>query len=237
MKNQLNKDISLLLTYFNVMILSKAFKLNKALLLLNNKSKSPFANEAGGKVSNDNNFNSTENVSNFLRTNSSYSDNTNDFDRVSSQSQTSSTFHVDYDADAELSINGKWWSTSSSRSKSAIDVSEFTENAADDAKDLRARSYAGSSSYRYDLILFPRVLDLCLNFIMNSKHQEQVERILIHNKEELEEFDSKYKENDIIFATFMKRLLYLLESCNFNIHILIENVSPDWKVAGCGFDG
>ena len=95
----------------------------------------------------------------------------------------------------------------------------------EDAKDMRTKSYSGSSSYRYDLILFPRILDFCLNFILNCKQQEQVERILIHNKEELEEFDAKHKENDIVFATFMKRLLYLLESCNFNIHILIENVS------------
>ena len=104
MKNQLTKDISLLLTYFNVMILSKAFKLNKALLLLSNKSKPTLAN--GGQEAAINS-NSTENVSNFLRTNSSYSENTNDFDRASGQSQTSSTFQVDYDADAELSINGK----------------------------------------------------------------------------------------------------------------------------------
>lgn len=57
-------------------------------------------------------------------------------------------------------------------------------------------------NYRYDLILFPRILDLCLTFIHESLNKSDIKPLAEH---------------------FFKRLLYLLETCHLNIQILISN--------------
>ena len=66
------------------------------------------------------------------------------------------------------------------------------------------------SNYRYDLILFPRILDICLTFIQESNHKPDVKPAI---------------------EIFFKRLLYLLETCNFNIQILINNVSLTFYIS------
>ncbi len=59
------------------------------------------------------------------------------------------------------------------------------------------------SNYRYDLILFPRILDLCLTYIQESNDRSDMKPTI---------------------ELFFKRLLYLLETCNFNIQILLNHV-------------
>ena len=183
MKNQLSQNPHNLLVYFNVMILSKAFKLNKVLLL---------------NTTNDNNATKTdENPS-------------RDSSRPSSLSGIQPT-HLDnscqlddYDADAELSIHENFFESSYKQR-------------------LYLNGYTSHSKYRYDLILFPRILELCLTFISSFQEEEELPQLmLVKTKQNTEQFEAKFTKTITIIEQFSKRLLYLLESCNFNIHILIN---------------
>ena len=182
MKNQLNQNPHYLLIYFNVMILSKAFKLNKVLLLNNNTDANAKADES---LSGDSSRPSS--ISGF----------------PSSQVDNSCQFE-DYDADAELSIHENFYEHSYKQR-------------------LYLNGYTSHYKYRYDLILFPRILELCLNYISSYQQTEELPQLmLVKTKENAEQFEEKFTKFNAIAEQFFKRLLYLLESCNFNIHILIN---------------
>jgi len=183
MKSELNKNPHYLLVYFNVMILSKAFKLNKVLHLNNNA-------ENG-------NFKIEETLSSDSSRPPSFS--------VFPSGNVEHSFQVDdYDADGELSIQ-----------------ENFYENSY--KQRLYLNGYTTHSRYRYDLILFPRILELCLNFISNFQQEEEIPQLmLVRTKENAGEFERKFNKFNRLSEQFSKRLLHLLESCNFNIHILIN---------------
>jgi hypothetical protein len=104
----------------------------------------------------------------------------------------------------------------------------ISENFYDNTSEHRLflNGYTSHSKYRYDLILFPRILELCLSFILTFKQEhELVDLEKVESKEDIQKFEIKYNKFNTIVEMFLKRLLYLLESCNFNIHILINNVS------------
>jgi hypothetical protein len=110
----------------------------------------------------------------------------------------------DYDADGELSIQ-----------------EIFYENTY--KQRLFLNGYTTHSKYRYDLILFPRILELCLNFINSYQQEEELPQLmLVKTQEDAEEFEKKFSKFNTLTEQFAKRLLHLLESCNFNIHILIN---------------
>ena len=126
LRKELANTPSLLLVYFNVIILAKAFKLNRILL-----EPSQVADTKLGPALN-----------------------------------------TDYDADIE------------------------TEG---QQRRFELNGYTGGSQFRYDLILLPRLLDICLGFIAETRSTHQYS------------------------AVFLKRLVHLLETCSFNIHIFLGN--------------
>jgi hypothetical protein len=83
---------------------------------------------------------------------------------------------------------------------------------------------------KYDLILFPRVLDLCITYIISVKQQQKIDlNIILGQSGEIDEdklvrFSQKYSKFNLVVEQFLKRLLYLLESCNLNVHIMLNNV-------------
>ncbi len=85
--------------------------------------------------------------------------------------------------------------------------------------------YSLHSKYRYDLILFPRILEICFNYLIQMRNGQLVELNLISSAQMATEFQAKYIKSTSVVQQFFKRILYLLESCNFNVHILINNVS------------
>ena len=180
MKNELNKNPHYLLVYFNVLILSKAFKLNKVLHLNNNADN---GNE--------------ESLSSDSSRPPSFS--------VYPTAQVDHSCQIDdYDADGELSIQ-----------------ENFYENSY--KQRLYLNGYTTHSKYRYDLILFPRILELCLNFISTYQQEEEMPHLTqVKTKESAEEFEIKFKKFNTLTEQFSKRLLHLLGSCNFNIQILIN---------------
>ncbi len=185
MKVNLNKNVDLLITYFNVMILSKAFKFDKN-LLQPNKSE---PKQSGDKMASPKKKSIVSHV------------------LIESKNTSSS---LDYEADAELSA-----------------LEGFTNN----------HHHLNNTFSKYDLILFPRILELCLNHIMATKKEQKSEILLIlkcassneTSKDDqinrMKDFELKYSKINQTSESFMKKLLYLLESCSLNIHIMLNNVS------------
>ena len=187
MKNQLNKNPHYLLIYFNVMILSKAFKLNKVLLLNNNTNNT---DTIGSNKNDDTQANDRSRPSSFSAFPANNAENTCQND--------------EYDADGELSIQENFYETTYKQR-------------------LYLNGYTSHSKYRYDLILFPRILELCLNFISSFQQDEELPQLaLVKTSEDAAQFETNFAKCNTIIEQFSKRLLYLLESCNFNIHILIN---------------
>lgn len=202
MRSQLDNNVNLLLVYFNVMIMSKAFRVNKAFQMINN-NKSLFSRTVLEEASNteelESSLSSNNSRSSSMLNQNAYSNNRtktiNSINSLKTPSYTSN-YQIDYDADTELSV-----------------LETFNEN-------------SRTTSYRYDLILFPRILELCLSYILNVKQQQRMElSAKLDLEKDLEIFDSKYLKFNTITEAFLKRLLYLLESCHFNIQIILNNVS------------
>ena len=112
MKSQLQKNSSLLLTYFNIMILSKAFKLNKGLFMtsdkehVNNEPNTEGTNSFGKKTSLPNLLESL-NAKDLQKLNI-INDNTESSNLFSPTTpNVTSGSQFDYDADIEMSFNGK----------------------------------------------------------------------------------------------------------------------------------
>ena len=105
MKTQLNKNPQLLLTYFNVMILSKAFKLNKV-LLLNNSGEIVSTTDKTEDANGLNASRVSTRPSSFSNEAIKHKESINSFG-WSSSSSSSGTFQFDYDADGELSVQGR----------------------------------------------------------------------------------------------------------------------------------
>ena len=76
---------------------------------------------------------------------------------------------------------------------------------------------------KYDLILFPKILELCLSFIIDAKKSQYLELASLNSDEAFEEFARKYSSFNKVSQTFLKRLIYLLETCNYNVQIMIYN--------------
>ena len=72
-------------------------------------------------------------------------------------------------------------------------------------------SIKSSPSYSYDLILFPHLIEICLNYII-----ENIDSMIAKQS------NSNISQSGIYF---LKRILHLLQSCNFNIQIIINYVS------------
>ena len=64
----------------------------------------------------------------------------------------------------------------------------------------------------YDLILFPHLLEISMKFI-NKNIESQIQCV-------------KFNQYSI---NFLKRLAYLLQTCNFNIQIILNNVIINCK--------
>ncbi|RNA25940.1 hypothetical protein BpHYR1_037849 [Brachionus plicatilis] len=77
--------------------------------------------------------------------------------------------------------------------------------------------------YRFDFIFYPRVLEICLNYITHIKRQQRMELISkITTLDELEKFDQKYKQFQSTSLNFLKRLLYLIETSNYNLQLILN---------------
>jgi hypothetical protein len=215
MKKELNNNLELLLVYFNVMILSKAFKLNK-IFSLNEAERDLDTRKAcrdkikslseSSTVVNDQKTDeqtkprSSTNVNELNKQN--ITSNFNNYDSSWIASSSSSTFsnishnfQFNYDADIEVSFQ---------------DQQESNEQ-----KRYDLNGYTSPSNFRYDLILFPRILEICLKCILEKKQSvESIDNL------------SKNKQNSsqqLIIEIFLKRLLHLVETCNLNIQILLNN--------------
>jgi hypothetical protein len=91
-------------------------------------------------------------------------------------------------------------------SKDSYDADEELTESFDD-------SIKSSPSYSYDLILFPHIIEICLNYII-----ENIESMIDKQS------NSNFSQSGLYF---LKRILHLLQSCNFNIQIIINYVSKD----------
>jgi hypothetical protein len=85
----------------------------------------------------------------------------------------------------------------------------------------------GGAHYRYDLILFPRVLELCLVYMVEfmKQHASTADANCADATPPKEHYTQSVKHTMLRISKFLKRLLYLLESCNLNVQIIINNVS------------
>ena len=72
-------------------------------------------------------------------------------------------------------------------------------------------STKSNANYSYDLILFPKIIEICLNYIT-----ENIESLIVKESNSNVSLPGLY---------FLKRVLHLLQSCNFNIQIIINYVS------------
>lgn len=167
LKRELHINPQLLLVYFNVTILSKAFKLNKVILL--NETDDPqlsFNHQESKLRTSTNNFNPPMHSLSTLSLTSCVSNHIGSFE---------------YDADIEMSLH---------------DSDSFVET-----KRYDLNGFMTHASFRSDLILFPKLLELCSTFIFENSTNRDIEQFAVQ---------------------FFKRLVYLLETCNYNIHILIN---------------
>jgi hypothetical protein len=94
-------------------------------------------------------------------------------------------------------------------SKDSYDADEELTESFDD-------SIKSSPSYSYDLILFPHIIEICLNYII-----ENIESMIDKQS------NSNFSQSGLYF---LKRILHLLQSCNFNIQIIINYVSKVWII-------
>ena len=111
------------------------------------------------------------------------------------------TTRTEYDADAEFS---------------AYDEDEDSE----EGKNVDQSQH---QTPKYDLILFPKILELCLSFIIDTKKRQYLELLSLNSDEAFEEFARKNSSFNKVSQTFLKRLIYLLETCNYNVQIMIYN--------------
>lgn len=235
MKSQLKTHVSLLVVYFNVMILSKAFKPNKTLTNLHHPTESfhgsfklatgsntaPGTFEANGDIDEASTRDEMAEEKSFSRQ-ASYRSSMNHANKTTTttaqHSVTNTTTHrSEYDADGELSFNDDM----------------------DDDWTTSGGGGGGQNVHKYDLILFPKILELCLSFILGVKKKQYDElkecREVINRRNEeaaanietsdcvLEAFAKKYASFDRVTHAFLKRLIYLLETCNYNVQIIIYN--------------
>ena len=207
MKAQLKNNSDLLLTFFNVMILSKAFKLDKLL-------------QTNSKNNKNNNYIS--------------------LDKLNSKSRHDLISAFDDSITSSIKIPVKKNAITESKSrlqknlsinifKTKFDSREYEGDAEQSTYEVYNESTASTNS-RYDLILFPRILELCLNYIISVRQQQRLDLSLIaSNDQNLEQtfksLDLKYDKFNANVEHFFKRLLYLLESCNLNIQTILNNVS------------
>ena len=174
LKRELHNNPELLLVYFNVTILSKAFKLNKVIFLDEDESSTVTFN-------NDPKIRSSTNNSNPSTTH--FNEHIHSLSTLSLTSCISFNHQFEYDADIEMSLHG--------------DCDSYVE------KRYDLNGFMTHGSFRSDLILFPKLLELCSIFIFEkSGHNNEIEHVAIK---------------------FFKRIVHLLETCNYNIHILINN--------------
>ena len=222
MRIQLQKNPALLLTYFNVMILSKAFKLNRTLIHQNSSSCPPL------------------NCCGLQQQLSVVANDSVDVDDVASRTTTTtrplpilSNIGGEYDADAELSVQDDL--DNDNDNTTVDDTGEDGENTADESNPKSPRNQTrelnNQSNYKYDLILFPKILDICLSYIVGVKKRQYAEMREILEKcdgvearnERLEQFAQKYERFDRATHAYLKRVVYLLETCTFNVQILVYN--------------
>jgi hypothetical protein len=222
MKSNLIKNENLLITYLNVTILSKAFKLNK-LLLINTFNKMANNNEEDidscindeiNKLISDNklslinkDLNDSKNNENSIKTANMFC---SSFSSNNSSINNGSVF--DYDADVEFSI----------QDNNAQDNLNEMANL-NDSRSLINVYCTNNSKYRYDLILFPRILDICFNYLLQLRNNQLCDLNFINSSEDAINFQVKYLKSSTIVHQFFKKIVYLLESSNFNVHILINN--------------
>jgi hypothetical protein len=84
-----------------------------------------------------------------------------------------------------------------------------------------------SASYKYDLILFPKILEFCMTYLVQVKQEQYLDLREVCNKsaEEKVKLAHRYENFERVSQQFLKRLLYLLESSNLNVQIIINNVN------------
>ena len=109
--------------------------------------------------------------------------------------------------------------------------SNVEDNESNSEHRFDLNGFSSHSNYRYDLVLFPRVLDLCLSFMVEKKKTFATLRHTLAtagattplgNPEKADEEECHF---DMIVERFLKKLLHLLETCNFNVQIFISNVN------------
>jgi hypothetical protein len=201
MSAQLNKNTDLLLTYFNVMILSKAFKLDK---LLQTSSKN----------------------NNYIKINS------NQPNGEDNSQQKSDTNHRGGPRKKSSSLNMYKATRKSGSLRQDNDLYEGDGELSvmevfNETKATTTGVSTAAASSKYDLILFPRILELCISYIISVKQQQKIDMNIIFSQSgtvDKEKFDLKYSKFNQAIEQFSKRLLYLLKSCILNVQIMLNNV-------------
>jgi hypothetical protein len=212
----LNKNTDLLLVYFNVMILSKAFKLDKLL-------------QTSSHNNNYTRLDSTSSSRHHQPVNPQGSNPSEPHQSTSTGSRKKLTSSLSGVLKKGKSRRGDEFYEGDGELTSAEVFGEMVSGVMVGGVGLAA-SAAGT---KYDLILFPRVLELCIGYIISVRQQQKIDMIMIFSSQSstdeddsrLEKFDQKYAGFNAAIEQFFKRLLYLLESCNLNVQIMLNNVS------------
>lgn len=252
MRTQLHKNPTLLITYFNVMILSSAFKLNRT---FSNNSVNPqcdFFHQPPTTTLNDSlDLDNNNDESVLSGSSASYSRSSSS---TTTNSSTSSTTHTnkshqnhhhhnhnktgEYDADveyadAELSAHDDEENDNDNDDDDDEHKSNPQENKGRQTEKPSAEPPQSPQNYKYDLILFPKILEICLSYLIGVKKKQYVKlkEIMVRGgggggeglSESLEKFALRYERFDKATHAYLKRVLYLLETCTFNVQIIIYN--------------
>ena len=223
MKSNLTKNDNLLIIYLNVTILSKAFKLNKLLLLNTFNKMAATNNEEDIDTCINDEINKLISASKLKLINKDLTSDSKNDENTKSANMFCSSFSsnnssinngsmFDYDADVEFSIQDN---------NVQNDSNELAN--LNDSRSILNVYCTNSSKYRYDLILFPRILDICFNYLLQLRNNQLCDLNFINSPEDASKFQAKYLKSSTIVHQFLKKIVYLLESSNFNVHILINN--------------